>query len=100
MKLSVMERIHLLSLLPKEGNLVTLKIVRNLQNDLGFSEKENKETGLTINKDNRYEWKKDIQKEVDIGDTAKQVIKDMFEELDKNKKLNMQTLELYERFVL
>ena len=99
MKLSVMERIHLLSLLPKEGNLVTLKIVRNLQNELGFSEEENKETGLTINKDNHYEWKKDIQKEVKIGETAKKVITDMFEELDKNEKLNMQTLVLYERFM-
>ena len=99
MELSVMERIHLLSLLPKEGNLVTLKIVRNLQSALSFDEKELKETGLVINKDNRYEWKKEVSKDVEIGDKAKEVIKDTFAELDKNKKLNMQTIDLYERFL-
>ena len=40
MKLSVFERLILLNVMPKEGDFTTLKIIRNLQEALSFSEEE------------------------------------------------------------
>lgn len=97
MKLSVMERIALLSLLPKEGNLITLKIIRDLQNSISFNEKEIKEIKLRV-EDNRYVWDKNIDSEIEIGEKATEVILDVFKKLDEENKINMQILELYERF--
>ena len=36
LKLSVYERLVLLNILPKEGNFITLKIIRQLREDLSF----------------------------------------------------------------
>lgn len=40
MKLAVYERIIVLNILPSEGDFVTLKLVRNLKENLGFSDEE------------------------------------------------------------
>jgi len=97
MKLSVMDRVQLLSIMPKEGNFVTLRIVRDLQRDLSFTEAEMKEVGMHIDKNNRYAWEKNIDKEVEIGEVALGIIKAAFDEYDKQGKMNMYTLDLYER---
>ena len=98
MKLSVLERIQLLGILPKEGDFSTLKIVRGLQNDLGFSEEELKETELVL-KDNHYGWKKEVEKDVQIGDKGTDIIKDSLKKLSEQKKLSIQMMDLYEKFV-
>jgi len=41
MKLSVIERINLLSILPNEGTFATLKIIREMREKLSFTEVEN-----------------------------------------------------------
>jgi len=40
LKLTIIERLSLLDLLPKEGSFVTLKLVRKLRETLSFTEKE------------------------------------------------------------
>jgi len=40
MKLSVFERLTALNILPKEGDLVSLKLIRQLKENLGFTEDE------------------------------------------------------------
>ena len=51
MKLDVGERIRLLGILPEKGNLLTLKIVRELRDDLSFSEKEHKDFKIVAKMD-------------------------------------------------
>lgn len=45
MELTILERIKLLEVLPKEGDLLTLKILRKLRESLSFSEDELKTFG-------------------------------------------------------
>ena len=98
MNLKVLERIQLLGVLPTESDFSTLKIVRSLQNDLSFSEEEIKETGLTL-KDNQYRWKKEVEKDVQIGDKGNDIIKNSFKKLNEQKKVPMSMFNLYEKFI-
>ena len=101
MKLSVSERLHLLNLipmLPKEGDYTTLRIIRDLQNDTSFSEAEFKETNLRL-EEGLFKWDKNVDKDVPIGEKATEMIVDTFKKLDEQKKLAMQFIDLYERFI-
>jgi len=102
MKLSIVERIQLIGLLPGEGNAVTLRIVNDLRNDLSFSEKEIKEAGIKQDvENNRVVWNGacDLVKDVKIGDTARGVIVDALKKMDDEKKLTLAIMPVYERFL-
>lgn len=100
MKLSVKERLLLLNILPKESNFLTLRIVRDLQNALSFSEEEVKQFEFKT-EGNKAIWnqEKEIDKEIQIGEKATDLIIDSLKELDKLKKINMDIYNLYEKFV-
>jgi len=103
--LNIAERIALLNILPAQGNLVTLKIVRDLQSRLSFSEEEVKKYkikstpapgGATV------VWDSDFAKEtkeIEIGDIAMDVIVEQLKMLEGQKRLRLEMLDLYERFV-
>jgi hypothetical protein len=98
MELSVIDRLTLLNIIPKEGDYTTLKIVRKLQEELSFSEEEHKLLNFHQEEAALF-WDEDIKKEVEIGEKATDVIVDAFKKLDKGKQLKMEQMELYERFV-
>lgn len=104
MKLNVGERLMLLQVLPPEGNIVTLKIVRNLVDLVGISEEEHKEFEIKKEgpKENqRVSWnvKGNEEKEFEIGERATDVIIDSLKNLDSNKKLIPQMMTLWEKFI-
>lgn len=102
MKLSVFERLVLLHTLPKEGNYVTLKIIRQLREALSFDEAEIEKLELKIDPEKgNASWNKakDEGKEVEIGREARRIIRETFEKLDKNNKLTLDHYELYEKFI-
>lgn len=102
MKLNVMERITLISLLPESGNFVTLKIVRKLRETLSFSEEEHLKLQFRyqykcdqcgnevfapevvvcgdcdkyMNPTDSMGWnpREDIEKEIHIGEKAKEIV--------------------------
>jgi hypothetical protein len=100
MILSVFDRLILLNIMPKEGDITTLKIIRKLKDDLSFSEEEH--TALQFkNEDGQIMWKEDadIQKEIEIGEKASDIIADALKSLNKAKKLTESHIPLYERFI-
>jgi len=101
MNLNVFERLILLSILPKEGNFVTLKIIRKLREDLSFSEEEIAEIDLKLDDKGNATWNpaKDKGKEVEIGGQANKVIVEALEKLNKDNKLTENHLSIYEKFV-
>lgn len=105
-KLNIAERIALLNILPYEGNVVTLKIIRDLQNQLGFSEEEMKRFKMkNIRKPDGstfavWDSKYDEKKEIEIGDAANTIVVEQLKLLEKGKKLRMEMLTLYEKFVV
>lgn len=101
MEFSVAERLLLLKALGAvEGNLATLRLVRDLQQELGFSEKEHKdlgfreEGGMTL-----WNESNTPPKEVPIGPAALDAALVMFEKLDGLQKLTFENLPLYERLL-
>ena len=101
MKLTVFERLILLNILPKEGNFVTLKIVRKLREDLSFNEKEIKELDLKVDDKGNATWNpaKDKGKEIEIGGQANKIIVEALEKLNKDNKLTESHLSVYEKFI-
>jgi len=104
MKLTILERITLAQVLPRESNYVTLKIINDLRMELGFSEKEIKTYGIEevpdkdqIKWNNKYET---ATKEITVGAVAREVICESFKRLDKAKKINAQNSSLYEKFMM
>ena len=105
MELDLPERIALLGILPHEGSLVTLRVIRELQIKVGFTEEEIKHFGLkdavkdgtmTIN------WNPDVAtetKDIEIGEVAKALIVSRLKQLDSQGKLHIGMLPLYEKFV-
>jgi hypothetical protein len=99
MKLSVGERVRLLGILPEKGNILTLKIVQSLHADLSFSEKELKDWEITATED-RIQWnQKAKEKEIEVGDTAKEVVATTLKSLDEKDELAVPDIALWDKFV-
>jgi fructosamine-3-kinase len=100
MKLNLSERLTILGILPKEGSFVTLQIIRDLQKNLSPTEEEFKE--FEIKQDaQKIGWnaKGAIEKEIKLGEKAQDIVVEVLKELDKNKKLSLQHVSLWEKFV-
>ena len=100
MILNVVERLIVLSVLPKEGDYATLKILRELRMNLGFSEDEFKQWGIVNDpKNNSISWEESGETEIPIGEKATDIIVGALKSLDKNGKLEEQMFDIYERFI-
>ena len=97
MEFNIGERLMLMGILPKESNVLTVKVVRELRQALEFSAQELEDYGITI-KGTRFEWAKDGMKYVDINVSARDVIIKALKELDKSGKVNEAQLPLFDKF--
>ena len=100
MKLDVRERLILLSVLPPEGDFITLKVVRKLKENLSFSEDEIKQYKF-VQTENNVTWDNSIEQEkpIEIGTTAKKVIQEALKKLNDDKKLKDEHFTIYQKFV-
>jgi hypothetical protein len=100
MQLDVMERLVLLSILPREGNFTTLKLMRKLREDLSFSEEEHKLL-MFVQEGDRVKWnlQAGVMKDFDFGDVVNGIIVNQLKKLDKENKLSDDSFTLYEKFI-
>ncbi len=105
MKLTVLERINLLGILPRESNYVTFRILNDLKKELSFSEKEIKDfkiiqkykedgTGAQV----FWDSKKEKEKEIVIGPQALIIINTALQKVDKDGKVNDENITLFDKF--
>ena len=102
-KLNMYERVVAMSLLPKEGNFITLKIIRELQMELAPTEEEAKICGLEDLPGGgikAQDWFLVKEKEIVFGDIAKALIVDALKKLDETEKLTNDHFTLYEKFII
>ena len=103
MELKIKDRMLILAVLPKEGDIASLRILRDLKKDLSFSEEEYKEFQFKINSQGSYTWiepnDQPFVKEISIGDKAKDLISESLKELNSRKKLGFDYIDLYESFI-
>ena len=99
-KLGVAERMNLVGILPAEGNFATQKVVRDLRDRVGFTQKELGVIGYKV-EDDRVLWdaEKAKEKEYDFGKYEVEVIVEALQQFDKDEKLTAQQLPLYEKFI-
>ena len=99
MILSVGDRIILGGIIPQQGDFTTLKIVRNMRDDLSFSEEEHKKLKFRQEAEMTY-WEDGLEdKEINFGEKATDIIVDAFKKLNSQKTLRIEHMELYEKFV-
>jgi len=100
MKVGVFDRLILLNILPKEGDFMSLKIVRKMREDLSFSEEEHKALQFKQDEGN-IQWKQeaDLPKEIHFGEKAKDIIVEVLKKLNDDKKLTDQHFSLYCKFI-
>ncbi|MBA7680442.1 hypothetical protein ES703_88758 [subsurface metagenome] len=106
MKLNIGERFALLGVLPQQGNAITLRIIRELQSRLSFTEEELKHYNIQnhTNPDGsaRVTWNPELSEEetdIPIGEAATGVIKGELTRLNAQNQLHVTMLPLYEKFV-
>lgn len=102
MKLTVLERLSLLTILPPEGTLATLRIVRKLRETLSFSEAELVAFSV-ITEGNQIKWDSTKEPpagvEVEVGEKATDLVVETLKKLDQAGKVTDGHLSLFEKFV-
>jgi len=99
MKLNILQRILIFSVLPTEGNLLTMKTLKGLKDKLMFSEDDLNEYNIRI-EDNKYLWdaSKDVPVEFNITEGETKLITAGLKQLDDQGKITEQYLPLFEIF--
>ena len=98
--LTVVDRVILLNVLPKEGNMITLLSLRDLKAELVFSEAENEALGVRM-EDGNLIWNKDAEQEkaVEINGTMTKIIVEALLDMDKQGKLNEAMIDTCQKFI-
>ena len=103
MKLNVLERVMLGSILPPENNFSQYKIITGLKQQLSFSEDERKDYGIaeTVNDkgDGQVNWKENGETDITFGVSALEIIREVLKKLDEEKKITANIGTLYEKFM-
>ena len=90
----------LLNILPPEGSITVMKLLRVLREDLSFNEKEH--AALQFKQENdMIQWKQDadVVKDVKIGEIMTELIKKELKKLNDEEKLTDAHIDLYEKFM-
>ncbi len=102
-KLNLYERLITMGLLPQTGSFATLKIVTELNLMLAPTDEEYKTAGLEPQADGSIkakDWLVVPEKEFVLGETALGIITDALKKLDEEKKLSMEHIKVYEKFMV
>jgi hypothetical protein len=100
MLFTVKERLLVQSLLQKKaGNIVTIRLLHDLQMALGFSDKESAALELSAMETGvRWNTAKEKSKEIPMGKATHAIIAETLRELDATNALTIELLDLYEMF--
>jgi hypothetical protein len=101
MRLTILDRVLLLQILPKEGNIGTMRIVHNLRMELAPSEEEVKKCNIREDpeKDQLLWDNNDYTAEISIGEKANDVIVNALKRLNSELRLTEQLIPFFEIFV-
>lgn len=102
-KLTVKQRINLQSILPEQGDFLTIKMIRVLREELSFSQKEHDLLQFVNHPNGSVEWSpkiaKKVIKTVEIPETIVSTIKEILEKANVAKQITEAHLDFYEMFM-
>lgn len=98
--LSINDRLWLLNIISREGDVATLRLVRELREELSFSDKENEEHKIQVLPNGAVVWDKanTYTKTLSLGRVVHTLIADTLQKLNTSKKLNLECIDLYSMF--
>lgn len=104
MEFGIGDRLALLSMVPTQGTLTSLRLVRKFREELGFSEEDHEKLNLRV-EGKAYRWddapaEEFGTKEIGVGKVLRDLILETFTALDSTGKLQLFQVDLYERFIL
>ena len=101
-KLNMLERFVIGSILPKEMSFASWKIINDLRGEIAPTEAEMKTLDMKPNPDGEgviANWDAVSEKEIVFGEIAENLIVDALKKLDSENKLMQEHLTVYEKFV-
>ncbi len=100
MILTLQERLAILSILPSQGDFVTLKVLDKLRMSVALTEKEIEDWGVEQDLEaGNVKWKENGEAEIPIGELGTGIIIDSLRNLDKSKQLSIDHFSIYKKFV-
>lgn len=106
MRLTIAERISLLDLLPRQGNVVTLRLITDLQKKIALTVEELEEFGVEqVQSDTGgvfVRWAPEFDKtrvDISLNDHEKGIVTRELVRLESVGQLTMNSLSLYDYFV-
>ena len=99
MEVTIYERLILSQFLPSvgTGGLVKVRVLKELLDELGFSEEEIVEHNIR-QVGERIKWdEKGTAKEIEVGPVREELVLDVLRHLDAQERLDLQLLELCEK---
>lgn len=99
MELSVLDRVMLLHLMPRQGSLATMRVVQKVGNDLRFSPKEIKDWDIKSSGSQLTWGTQETKKNITFSKVATEIIVAELKGLDEKEELTAQHLDLHDRFI-
>lgn len=104
MKLTILDRIALLNLLPTTGGFVTLSLISDMRNALQVTTAEIKKAAIQELPDGRLQMDNkaalSVKKDIPFDQAARAIIETEFKDRDNKKQLTIDQLPLYRMFML
>ena len=98
MLLGVAHRLAILNALPREGDLLTIRLLHDLKMKLAFGAEESELLDFKVNPGGGVQWKDQPEREFEIGKKEADIIRKGIAELDRGHKLTEDYLPLVELF--
>lgn len=100
MKLNVLERVHLLNIVPRKGSIIENKAIMSLLTKIEFDGNELKEYELKSTPDGKITWNQDKSKDIELTfiETEIDMIKKAINEMDSKKEVPLNLMPLIEKF--
>lgn len=100
-EMNIQERLLVLNLLPKEGSILTLRVIKDIIKTVGLSDKEIQEWEVKQTETGSVTWNQNKVKlkKIVLGDTAASIITDALKKQNKEEKLAMEYVDIYDKFV-
>ena len=103
MKLTVEERLTLLSLLPEESNYAGVREIFRLRQLLGLSGEESEKIEVKALPDGRIQWNREkalgLIVDIPMGEWITEVIRMELWKLDHDMKIGVEHMSLFEKFI-
>ena len=99
MKLTILERLMILNVMPDVGNVATMRMRQHLIEKAGLTAEEMEEAKVATGEDGTLRWEKEFDKDIEFKPAEHALISEALERLSNDKKLQPEQLTLYDKFV-